>query len=634
MKFHFYPRLSALHFKKLAILLIAVAGFYSSRACYADFTYVNGCVGDTVFFHALDGSAAYSWDYGDTASGADNVSHDVNGYHVYNAPGDYYVTLFVNIGAEWDYRTNVIHIGNSCFHADFQTQCYTNLSVNFTDYSTGNHSSQFWDFGDPGSGTNDTTSAQSSYHLFSAEGTYQVTYIINNGTQSDTIVKSVVVDSICLSAYVGNFTAALNCVNDTVTIYANFSNDVTFIGWDFGDPGSGLANYSNDQNPVHQYSTPGLYIVTLVYGNAQHHDTIYKALPVMDCSVWPGDVNADGEVNAEDIFGLGIFYGDTGVQRQSASQNWNGQQCNSWSRQNFAWMYLQDLVDKKMADCNGDGIINAADVQAIQANYGKRHNAHNNRSAILYHALMDPTLSATVSANSVVAGNDIVVNLALGSSNMPMQSIYGCSFTLLFDPSKVDANALVNLSLAWFDTTGNSLLTFYHEDYANGRLEISFVKTNHQSFTGFGNIGTVTFHTKNTVWGNFDVVIDGTAKIFSTNQWGGNGGNQEVVKPLYLQGSSANILNPLSVDKNDNSGITIFPNPSKGVVYIKHAASDYNAQVQVINNLGEVVAVSTLTSAEKTEAVSLDGLPAGLYLVNVKNATGSPVQSARIFLVN
>jgi len=74
--------------KKIITTVLIAFIAYAAHACYADYTYTNGCVGDTVFFGALDGYAAYTWDYGDTASGAANISHNVNGYHVYTAPGD------------------------------------------------------------------------------------------------------------------------------------------------------------------------------------------------------------------------------------------------------------------------------------------------------------------------------------------------------------------------------------------------------------------------------------------------------------------------------------------------------------------------------------------------------------------
>ena len=52
----------------------------------------------------------------------------------------------------------------------------------------------YWNFGDPASGTSDTSTLQNPYHTFSSNGTYKVTVILTSPCQgTDTIVKSVVV---------------------------------------------------------------------------------------------------------------------------------------------------------------------------------------------------------------------------------------------------------------------------------------------------------------------------------------------------------------------------------------------------------------------------------------------------------
>jgi len=64
---------------------------------------------------------------------------------------------------------------------------------------------------------------------------------------------------------VGNFSWQLNCVGQ-VTTFTDLSTDDGTIqtwSWDFGDSPSGTLNSSFLQNPQHNYSTPGLYTVTL-----------------------------------------------------------------------------------------------------------------------------------------------------------------------------------------------------------------------------------------------------------------------------------------------------------------------------------------------------------------------------------
>ncbi len=634
MALNIYPK--RFSFKKIGFtVLIALIG-YSAQACYADFSYTNGCVGDTVFFTAADGFAVYTWDYGDTASGADNISHDVNGYHVFTAPGDYYVTLFVNIGAEWDYRTNIIHIGSNCFQAGFNAACMGSLYMNFTDNSTGTHDSQLWTFGDPSAGAYDTSYSTSSYHSYSAPGNYVVTLVIGNNGVYDTVSQSIYVDTVCNGASINNATMPLPCINDSVPFYVTYySGNITYTHWNFADPGSGAANTSTEALPYHQFSAAGVYVVTLVYGDGSFYDTLTKVITVVDCNVWAGDCNMDGEVNGEDIFPLGIYNGESGAQRIGAGNNWNGQPCASWNTNGWTFMYLQDLVDMKMADCNGDGHINAQDVQSVQANYGKRHTNRNNRSAMLYHNPTDPTLALQPSTNTINAGGNLSVTVSLGDVYHPATNLYGGSLTILFDPSKVDPNALVNFTLGWVDTAGNNaLITFSHEDYANGRLELAFVKTDRANITTYGNIATVTFHTKSSASGPLNLTIDGNAKVMSNSNYSGANGNQEVFHDVTLQNAAVTINNPNSVpDVTSVAQIQLYPNPSNGTVYVQTENVSGTAQMDVFNAMGQKVFSMALNLNGSVQPVQLPALATGVYNVAVHGQNGETITTNRLTII-
>jgi PKD repeat protein len=55
--------------------------------------------------------------------------------------------------------------------------------------------------------------------------------------------------------------------NDLSATFSNLSvNGITYL-WDFGDPGSGSSNTSLEASPVHQFSSPGNYMVTLTAMN-------------------------------------------------------------------------------------------------------------------------------------------------------------------------------------------------------------------------------------------------------------------------------------------------------------------------------------------------------------------------------
>ncbi len=141
--------------------------------------------------------------------------------------------------------------------ADFaNTAICSGTNVIFTDatfISGGFINSWLWDFGDGSVSTlqNPTTNYVTS-------GSYIVELIVtSNSGCTDTITKPVVVNS----SPVASFTYALNTTMDT----ASFTNTSsipfgTIINWDwdFGD-----GNFSTIQNPIHDYTSPGTYIVTL-----------------------------------------------------------------------------------------------------------------------------------------------------------------------------------------------------------------------------------------------------------------------------------------------------------------------------------------------------------------------------------
>ncbi len=69
-----------------------------------------------------------------------------------------------------------------------------NLTVLFTDTSSGNPVTWSWNFGDPASGANNTSNIQNPSHIFSAPGaTYTVTLTVNNGGGSSTTSQFVVI---------------------------------------------------------------------------------------------------------------------------------------------------------------------------------------------------------------------------------------------------------------------------------------------------------------------------------------------------------------------------------------------------------------------------------------------------------
>lgn len=133
----------------------------------------------------------------------------------------------------------------------------------FTDNSTssgGTITNWTWDFGDPNSGLNNTSTAPDPAHQFTAPGTYNVTLTVTSSdgcthatTQAVTVNPLPAVD----------FTFADVCEGEGMVLTDNSGANVTSWNWDFGGNGS-----STLQDPTHVFSQPGAYNIRLTVTDA------------------------------------------------------------------------------------------------------------------------------------------------------------------------------------------------------------------------------------------------------------------------------------------------------------------------------------------------------------------------------
>ncbi len=79
-------------------------------------------------------------------------------------------------------------------------------------------------------------------------------------------------------------------------------------------------------------------------------------------NVYSGDANNDGTCDIRDILPIGRFFGSTGPVRTGGSLTWGSQTAPVWTPPEATY-----------ADCDGNGTVNAADVQGIINNYSLTH---------------------------------------------------------------------------------------------------------------------------------------------------------------------------------------------------------------------------------------------------------------------
>ncbi len=227
----------------------------------------TGCAPLTVNFSNLNSNVASStWNFGDGTNSFLNY-----GSHTYTAGGTYSVSLIVSTTTgcvDTVYKNNLITAGvkpTVGFQYSNSTGCAP-LAVQFTNTST-NYTSCQWFFGD---GTSST--ASNPNHIYTNGGTYSVTLQCwgPSGCTSTSLKQNI----ITVTKPQGLFTAwpRVGCPPLQTTFTAFSPSPGVSYRWNFGD-----GNFSNLQNPVHTYTTSGVFNVSLIISDPNGCiDTILK----------------------------------------------------------------------------------------------------------------------------------------------------------------------------------------------------------------------------------------------------------------------------------------------------------------------------------------------------------------------
>lgn len=141
----------------------------------------------------------------------------------------------------------------------------TTSPVTFTNTSTGGPLTYSWDFGDPGSGGQNTSTLTNPTHLFSTFGWFTVCLVAHYALGcTDTLCQTIVV----IQGPTAGYTWTPN--NQCATIPVDFTSTSTgaiSYQWNFGDPLSLGNNNSTLPNPSHLFTATGggtqTYIVSL-----------------------------------------------------------------------------------------------------------------------------------------------------------------------------------------------------------------------------------------------------------------------------------------------------------------------------------------------------------------------------------
>ncbi|HEY3360701.1 MAG TPA: PGF-pre-PGF domain-containing protein [Methanosarcina sp.] len=191
-----------------------------------------------------------------------------------------------------------------------RTSLLAGENVTFEDCSV-NQATELLDFGD-GSPASSTANV---VHTYTSPGIYTANLTVTNDVSSDSMLKTITV--IKATAPVADFTS--NSTTGPRPLSVAFTDTSTglpaFWAWDFGD-----GNKSAAQNPVHEYSSDGVYSVTLTVENSKGSNSTQK-INYITVSTQPPSSNFLSNTTSGNI-PLTVQFTDTSTG-SPALWNWN-----------------------------------------------------------------------------------------------------------------------------------------------------------------------------------------------------------------------------------------------------------------------------------------------------------------------
>ncbi len=299
-----------------------------------DFTTNTACLGDSTFFIVtgayINQISYWHWQFGDGTFATYNAPHPP--VHLYPVAGNYTVILSVTDTNGCSYQVSHVITVNPLPQSFFShsTPACDSSAIHFTDLSVTAMPyihRWIWDFGDGSpADTINFPADPNPDHIYAGPGTYTVTLtILNSSGCSNSYSSTVTVTALPSAAFTFTTGCAGQPVSFTDNSLFNGGGAITQWFWDFGDPTSGVDNFSTLPSPTHSYATGGPYTVQLIVVNFNGcSDTLSRQVtvlpaPVSGFTMSPGCIGSTTQfwadsvlINVNTISGWQWDFGDGG----------------------------------------------------------------------------------------------------------------------------------------------------------------------------------------------------------------------------------------------------------------------------------------------------------------------------------
>ena len=406
-------------------------------------------------------------------------------------PSDYSESVQLLLADQ--YKTDTLQVSNGSFSAQIPENHYTikiigdNLFPYFNEIDLTEDTSLTIDMNFAGELFNEPFPNLSNWSLENGE------WFVDNGvliSQSDLIYPDSYTSII--SSWINNpdnqslalsldFQYEMEWENDTAYVAILGNEDTTVFHWTdqnwqfhaehlFFETNSDSFKIQIGIIPDNTVEYRGIKIDRLTILN-QLEDEIY-----MYPSVYPGDTNNDGFVNALDVLPLGIYFYLTGPQRSTIGYNWlQSSPDSSWNP-----------IGATYADANGDGIINERDLFGIGLNWGRTHTNGSNKFIIdpsdstlfkMHKPALEKLYQALGGDGEPTKQMKLLLGEILGTEHIPDKFYLYQNYPNPFNPVTSITYELPiksHVQLTIYDLTGKEVMKLVNEFMDSGKHEVKW----------------------------------------------------------------------------------------------------------------------------------------------------------------
>lgn len=248
----------------------------------------SACVNDKINFCANgDQINSVSWNFGDGGTSSDQCPS-----HIFTTSGPKTITLNTTGGQCGNQTvTKTIYITNNAYPHPY-TWTFSNTSCPTVpiSFNTNNFASYSWNFGDPGSGVNNTSSLQNPLHTYATPGNYTATLVVQNNCGLSGTATSQTISIISSPPFPNqNWFKLENSSPSCPNSYVNFNapNGYANYQWNFGDGSPVVTTTDNYNNHFYGSMTTPHTATVKITSPCGNDTTLTTIVNITNNAPWP-----------------------------------------------------------------------------------------------------------------------------------------------------------------------------------------------------------------------------------------------------------------------------------------------------------------------------------------------------------